>query len=113
MIIDYYNLPSDEIEWLDEEKRLYEDSCKNYHELKIKLSREFPELYSQVTRRLDLIKILDDDIELSIILAMSNKLSHEYKYLKITMLVQDSERLKPTVIGYYYGGLVTLEEGWL
>ena len=33
MIIDYYNMPSDEIEWLDEEKRLYEDSCKNYHEL--------------------------------------------------------------------------------
>ena len=106
VIVDYYNLPFDKSEWLDEEIKLYEASCSNYHQLKIKLSREFPELYTEVTKKLDLIKILDDDIELSVILAMDNKLSHEYKHLKIILLMQNSEILKPEVIGYYYDGLV-------
>ena len=109
IIVDYYDLPSDMNQWFDEEKELYRYSCKNYHELKIKLSKEFPELYSDVIEKIDLIKILDDNIELAIILAMSNKLSHERKHLNIALLVQDSERLTPKVIGYYYQGLLEEE----
>lgn len=106
IIVDYYNLPIDMDQWSSEEKELYKYSCKNYHELKIKLSREFPELYSEVIKKFSLIKKLDKNIELSIILAINNKLSHEYKHLKIIFLVQGSEKLTPKVIGYYYQGVL-------
>ena len=106
MIIDYYNLSEDKNNWTDGEKELYRFSAKNYHELKIRLSREMPELYSEVIKRLDMVKILDEDIELSVILAMKNKLSHEGKHMKITLLVTTSDRLTPQVIGYFYEGII-------
>lgn len=106
VLVDFYNLPFDKSEWLDEEIKVYEESSKDIHQLKIKLSRQFPELYSDVIDKLDMIKILDEDIELSVILAMDNKLSHEGKHLKIILLMQNSEILKPEVIGYCYDGLL-------
>ena len=105
ILIDYYNLPSDMSQWSEEDKQFYKESCKDYHELKILLSRELPSLYNDVISRLDLVKVLDDDINLAVILAMS-KLSFEYQSFHITLLMQYSEKLKPSVVGYYYNGIV-------
>lgn len=107
ILIDYYNLPSDRGNWSEEDKKVYNDSCKDYHELKIHLSHELPYLYNDVISKLDLVKVLDDDINLAVILAMSNKLSFEYQRLHITLLMQYSEKLKPIVVGYYYNGIIS------
>ena len=107
ILIDYYNLPSDMSQWSEEDHKLYDSSCKNIHDLKIQISNDLPYLYQEVTGKLDLIKTLDEDINLAIILAMSNKLSFEYKRFHITLLMQYSEKLKPIVVGYYYNGTIS------
>lgn len=105
MLIDYYNMPSDRDYWSEDDKRLFKSSCKNYHELKIRLSRDLPNLYRDVVSRINTIKVLDEDIEVAIILAMSNKLSHNFMDLHITLLMDNGEFLRPEVIGYYYHGV--------
>ena len=103
--VDYYLLPSDGRMWNDDDHQYYNESCKNYHELKLKISKDLPFLYDEVTGNLDVVKVLDEDINLAVIMAMSNKLSHEHKHFTITLLVSGSERLRPEVVGYFYHGV--------
>lgn len=105
MNVDYYFLPDDSRRWNENDHQYYNGSYKNYHELKLRISKDLPFLYDEVTSNLDVIKVLDEDINLAVILAMSNKLSHEHKHFRVTILMQGSERLRPKVIGYVYRGV--------
>ena len=67
MIISYWNLPMDEELWSDKDNEIFNNSCKNFHELKMALANEFPDIYAQLLKRFDLIKDLADDPDLAII----------------------------------------------
>ena len=85
----YWNLPQDINEWSNYDHKLFLNSFKTYHDLKLKLAEEFPDIYSQAIKKFDLIRDLSDDDDLSIILAISNKLSWEKIYLKITVILKN------------------------
>ena len=101
----FLNLPSDYRDWTDEEIEIYVNSYKSYRDLKIRLGEEFPDIYSKIVRKYHIIAELDEDPDLAIIHAMSNKLSWQGKHLKITIITQYGDLLKPEIIGYTFDGI--------
>lgn len=101
----YWNLPQDINEWSNYDHKIFLNSFKTYHDLKLKLAEEFPDIYSQAIKKFDLIRDLSDDDDLSIILAISNKLSWEKIHLKIMIVTQYADILNPQIIGFYYMGI--------
>ena len=109
MLIDFINLPEEGEIWTDEERYIQKNMFKNYRDLKLRIAKDFPELYEE-TKEKDIVKIVSKDNDLAIILAMVNKLSWQGINLKITIITQDADLLTPKLRGYFYNGYEKVEK---
>lgn len=108
MLVDFINLPDEGEVWSNGDKYIHRNMFKNYKDLKIRISQDFPELYEEIQTK-DIVKIISKDDDLAVILAMVNKLSWKGINLRVIIITQDADLLQPKVIGYYYDGYEKVE----
>ena len=103
--VEYYDLKIVPFNEQDEKgQEIMRSMCRSYKELKLKIREDFPELYDYIKTKSQVLRILDKDEDLSIIKAMSNRLSHDGIFIKVTIVTQYGYLLKPQVIVYCYNG---------